>query len=322
MFKIKTVVAGSLILCVGYVSSAFALFGMGVHYSLDFSVNMDKGDEQLTFDDLNLTTEGFGGTLPTGWTPVQTITPENIPIYFDRGSMERTPFGLGAKIYLDVIPFIDCIELGGGFSAFQYDGRIIYPNNISVLDPATSLTPNQLLAGKSIDLVQITYDTLSTNLEDMDGAPPIPGLTKTPYMKLDLGFSIRKYVKIPIVDNFIRPYSGLGFDVIFATPVPSAGLLADAIGADLTGDKSVAEIMAVMQGGAAKKVTDEIIARLMTPHFGMNVIAGFRVKAPLFPLGLYVDGKYAVPFGKLDENANVSAMGFVLNAGLCLHFGK
>jgi hypothetical protein len=304
-----------------YVGSVFATFGMGLHYSLDFSVKMEALEEQLLFDDLNLTTEGFG-TLPGGWTPAQTITPENIPISFDRGEMTRTPFGLGAKLYVDIIPFIDCIEIGGGFTAFQYSGKIIYPKSIQVLDPTTTLTPDQLLAGQDPKLVDIQYDTLSTNIEDIEGAPAIPGITKTPYAKLDMGLTIRKYIPIPAVDKFLRPYGGLGFDVMFATPVPSAGLVNDAIGADLTGDKSVSEIVAVMQGDAANKVIEEILARLMTPHFGMNIVLGFMLKPPVVPVGLYIDGKFLIPFGKLDDDANVTGMGFKLNAGLCLHFGK
>jgi hypothetical protein len=323
MIRFKAVLAGSLIVCMGYASSVFALFGLGLHYSLDFSVKMDAAKEQLSFDSLKLTTAGFTGSLPTGWTPAQTITPENIPIFFDRGEMGRTPFGLGAKIYVDIIPFIDCIELGGDFAAFQYDGRIIYPSNIEVVAPTTTnLSPDQVLAGQMPNLVKITYDTLSTNIEEIEGAPAIPGLTKTPYAKLDLGITLRKYIKIPIVDNVLRPYGGLGFNVLFATPVPSAGLLNDALGEDLSGNKSVAEIMEVMQGGAAKKVTDEIFSRLMTPHFGMNIIVGLMLKPPVVPIGIYVDGKYAIPFGKLDDDANVTGMGFKVNAGLCLHFGK
>ena len=322
MLKLKLSRTIVLMLLTGCLSSAFALLGLGAHYSLDFSVRMDAQNEQLPFDDLNLTTEGFTGNLPSAWTPTQLITPENIPIFFDRGEMLRTPFGLGAKIYVDIIPFIDCIEIGGGFAAFQYNGKIIYPSSIEVLDPTTNLTPDQLLAGKNPDLVQITYDTLSTNVEDIDGAPAIPGISKTPYAKLDFGLTLRKYIPVPIVDNVLRPYGGLGFDVVFATPVPSAGLVRDALGDDLSGDKSVAEIMAVMQGEAANKVIEEILSRLMTPHFGMNIIVGFMVKPPVVPIGLYIDGKYAIPFGKLDKDANVTGNGFKLNMGLCLHFGK
>ncbi len=43
---------------------------------------------------------------------------------------------------------------------------------------------------------------------------------------------------------------------------------------------------------------------------------------PVVPIGVYVDGKYAIPFEKLDEDANVTGTEFKLYMGPCLHFGK
>jgi hypothetical protein len=319
MSKLKLVIAMSLLVCIGYAGSAFALLGVGIHYSLDFTVKMDQADEQLVFNNLKLSTAGFG-TIPSGWANT-TFTPNDIPIYFKRSSMGRTPFGLGGKVYVDIIPFIDCIELGGDFAAFQYDGKIKYPKSIGVNATAPA-TPGSLLTMQDAGQVTVVYDSLSTNLEDISGAPGIPGISKTPYAKLDLGLTVRKYIPIPVIDNVFRPYGGLGFDVIFATPVPSAGLVNDAIGADLTGTKSVAEVVTVMQDPAtSKKIVDELLARLMTPHFGMNIVVGFMIKPPVVPLALYVDGKYVIPFGKLDKDAGVTAQGFKINAGLALHFG-
>jgi hypothetical protein len=320
MNRLKVLIAVSMFMVLNFSGASYALVGVGIHYSIDMSVKMDAAKEQLTFDNLKLTTDGFSG-IPSGWAPTDAINPQNIPIYFDRGKMDRTPFGLGGKIYVDIIPFIDCIELGGDFTAFEYDGKIIYPKNIGILNP-TTLTPDQVLAGKSPSLVKIDYDTVSTNLKDIKGAPSVPGITKTPFAKLDLGLTIRKYLRIPAVNHFLRPYYGLGFDMIFATPVPSSGLIRDALGSDLSGNKSIAQIEAIMQGGAAKKVVEKVLDRLMTPHFGMNIIVGFMIKPPLMPLGLYVDGKYGIPFDKLDKDANVTGMGLKFNAGLCLHFGK
>jgi hypothetical protein len=323
MSRFRTVAAASLIMCMGYAGSAFAIFGIGAHYSLDFSVKMDAANEQLRFDNLLLSTEGFGASMPGTWLD-QTISPDNIPIYFDRGEMTRTPFGLGMKIYVDIIPFIDCIEIGGGFTAFQYDGSIRYPKSISVGNPAITAPPDSLisLATNPANLITIEYDTLSTNLEDFDGAPPIPGITKTPYAKLDMGLTIRKYIPIPVIDKVLKPYGGLGFDVMFATPVPSSKLVNDALGDKLTGPMSVTDIMGVMQEDAANLVVEKLLSELMTPHFGMNIVVGLMVKPPVVPIGLYIDGKFLIPFGELDEGAGVTGMGFKLNAGLCLHFGK
>ncbi|MBD3392425.1 MAG: hypothetical protein GF418_10135, partial [Chitinivibrionales bacterium] len=298
-----TILRGAmLVACTVWVGISYATFGLGVHYSLDFSVKMDAKEEQLTFDDLNLQTVGFVGA-PAGWAG-ETFGPEDIPIYFDRGEMARTPFALGGKVYVDIIPIIDCIEIGGGFAAFEYDGKIRYPTSITV-GAAAPATPDSLMNMIDQDLVTVEYDTLSTNIED--NASGVPGITKTPYAKLDMGLTIRKYIPLPVIDKVLKPYGGLGFDVMFTTPVISAGLVDDAVGADLTGDMSVAQVVAVMQDPAtSQKIIDEIMARLFTPHFGMNIVLGFLLKPPVVPLGIYVDGKLAIPFGKLDEDAGVT----------------
>jgi|GEM_PF-656295 len=318
MSRLK-VLGCALLICTGYVGSAFATFGLGAHYSLDFSVKMDALKEQLTFDELHMQTAGFTG-MPPAWQG-ELIKPENIPIFFDRGEMTRTPFGLGGKIYVDIIPFIDCIEIGGGFAAFQYDDKIIFPTSITVGNVG-AMPPDSLIALEAQNLVTIVYDTLSTNVEDIEGAPAIPGISKTPYAKIDMGLALRKYIPIPGVDLFFRPYGGLGFNVTMATPVPSAGLINDAIGADLSGNLTIDEVQAVLSNDeTGKKIINEILGRLMTPHFGMDIILGFMLKPPVVPIGLYVDGKFGIPFGKLDDDANVTGMGLKLNAGLCLHFG-
>ena len=121
----------------------------------------------------------------------------------------------------------------------------------------------------------------------------------------------------------LRPYGGLGLNLMFTTPAISAGLVNDAIGERLSGDLDVDAVVDVMSSSETQRmIVDEIIRRLLTPHFGMDIILGFMLKPPVVPIGLYVDGKFAIPFGKLDDNANVTGLGLKLNAGLCLHFGK
>ncbi|MBD3392426.1 MAG: hypothetical protein GF418_10140 [Chitinivibrionales bacterium] len=320
MSRTRVLLAALITMCAGYASLSHATWGIGAHYILDGSVKMDAVAEQLTFDDLALQTDGFGG-LPAGWVG-EAFGPEDIPIYFDRGEMLRTPFGLGGKLYVDIIPIIDCIEIGGGFAAFQYDGKIKYPTSIDV-NPGAPATPGELLQMAEDDLVTVTYDSLSTNLEDIASGVTIPGISQTPYAKIDMGITIRKYIPLTATLKWFKPYGGVGFDVMFATPVPSAGLVNDAIGEDLSDSMTVTEVMAVMQNPeTANKIVEEIIARLMTPHFGMNLGLGFILKPPAAPIGLYVDGKMAIPFGKLDDDADVRGFGFKLNMGLCLHFSK
>jgi len=242
MENLRKRLTSAFLLCFVYAGSSIAAFGIGIHYTIDGSVKMPAENEQLTFDNLHLKPNGFS-SLPEAWRS-SLFGPQDIPIYFDRGNMMRTPFGLGAKIYVDIFPFIDCIELSGDIVMFQYDGKIKYPVSVSVNQTAPS-TPAELLSMIDDGMVSVEYDSISTNIEDL-ASTALPGISKTPYIKLDLGITIRKYIKIPIVGKFIRPYGGLGFDCIFATPVPSAGLVNDAIGEGLSGEKSISEITTIM----------------------------------------------------------------------------
>jgi hypothetical protein len=320
MLRDSKIFVVSLLLCFGFITPVWAVIGFGIHYSMDASVKMNSANERLTFDQLKLNTNGFID-MPSTWSNT-IFNPSDIPIYFDRGQMSRTPFGLGAKLYVDVIPFLDCIELNGTFVAFQYDGKIRYPKSLTVDSKAPS-TPDELLQMMDKGLVTAEYDSLSTNYDDLRGTNglKIPGISKTPYIKLDLELNLRKYINIPVIKTFLRPYGGAGFDCLFATPVPSAGLVNDAIGGSLTGSKTIDEIQKTMSDPkTAQKIVDEIINRLMTPHFGMNITAGFMLKPPVFPVGIYIDGKYIIPFGKLDTEADVTGFGFRLDTGLVLHF--
>jgi hypothetical protein len=44
------------------------------------------------------------------------------------------------------------------------------------------------------------------------------------------------------------------------------------------------------------------------------------IKIPVIPLGFYIDGKYAIPFGDLDKNAKLKGYGFQVNGGIALAF--
>jgi len=319
MRKSTTLLAAVLAVCTAYVGTSYAIFGIGAHYVLDFSVSMpDAEDDALVFEDLRMNATGFGGAFASDLAS-QIFEPEDIPIYFDRTGWKRTPFALGGKVYVDIIPFIDVIEIGGGIACWEYTGLIRYPTGIRVTaDPAGDTS---LLSLQDAGIVEVDYETMDLTLEG--NGIRFPGISGTPYVKLDMGLTIRKYIPVPVVDKVLRPYAGAGFDVHFATPVPSSGLISDALGDALEGQKSFQDVANIMGSNEnAKKVTQEILNRLFTPHYGMNFVAGLMVKPPVIPIGIYVDGKLVIPFGPLDKDADVKGLGFKLNMGLVLHFGK
>jgi len=50
----------------------------------------------------------------------------------------------------------------------------------------------------------------------------------------------------------------------------------------------------------------------------MHFDLGASVKVPIIPLGVYVDGKFMIPFGQMDENVDIGGYGLLLNFGLSL----
>jgi hypothetical protein len=304
---------------------SYAIFGIGVHYGMDFSLSMkDALNSQLTFDNLSISANpaGFSGLANATGLPT-TITGADMPIFIDRTDFGRSPFNLGAKIYVDVIPFIDAIEISGNLGVWEYDGKVRYPTGVTINTP-NNLT--SLLAMQSQNMLSVTYDTMDLTLKG--NGIKIPGITLTPYMKLQTELNIRKYIKIPVIEKIIKPYAGAGFGVHFATPAISTGLINDAIGEvftagnaiDLTtGGSSATNLVGLLSSADnQKKIVEELLKRLMTPHYGVGILAGVMVKIPVIPLGIYVDGKFIIPFEAYDKDADIKGTGFMLNAGLAL----
>jgi hypothetical protein len=326
MNRFSTLLPAVLIALLSFSSHVNAKFGLGVHYGMDFSLSMEEqiGD-QIAFEGLTLNTDAGFENLP-GQFPTE-FDADQIPIFIDRSfvddadNIKRYPLNIGGKVYVDLIPFLDCIELSANFGVWQYDGQIRYPVGISVND---SYDPNveSIIDMETDSMVEIDYDTMSLRLDAADEW--FLGLNATPYAKLQFDLNIRKYLKIAIIDKVIKPYAGGGFNMHFATPALSTGLIEDAIGeklSDPSGSQSIDDIVPVFADSAnTKAIVTEIRNRMMTPHFGVNILAGVMVKIPIIPIGVYADGKFMIPFGPYDEDAQIKGYGFLLNAGIALHF--
>jgi hypothetical protein len=59
---------------------------------------------------------------------------------------------------------------------------------------------------------------------------------------------------------------------------------------------------------------------MMTPHWGCHIDLGVMLKLPVIPLGFYVDGKFMIPFGKMDKNVDIGGLGLLVNSGVSLNF--
>ncbi len=293
---------------------AFPIAGLGIHYGMDFSLSMDDAlAEQVDLSTLKLDVNTFGVALPTGLPPEMItggLTGKDLPITIDRSDFSSTPINIGAKLYVDIIPFIDAVEVSGNIGMWDYKSKIKYPTSIAfnsgTYDPTKTFQ----------EQVTPTYDSIV--IENIDGLKDL-GVENTPYAKLNIDLTIRKYiVQIPPVVHMLKVYGGAGATLNFATPVLSAGFIDDAIGDKLGTVTTLAGMQSVFNDGS---IEEEFMKQLFTPHFGAHLDLGAMFKIPVVPIGLYIDGKFYIPFGDLDKNvSSLKSTGLALNAGIALAF--
>jgi hypothetical protein len=295
---------------------ANAILGIGLHYGMDFTLNMsDKLNDPAVFDSLQLRVSSFTGTLPGTFTN-PTIKGSDLPIYIDRSKWERTPYNFGGKIYIDVIPFIDAVEVSGNFGVWEYFSQLRYPTSIQwkAVQPADPNAPFK-------DRVDVVYDSTQLTLKNFGIG--YFGLDNTPYAKLQLDLTVRKFLlRFPKTLKVINIYAGGGFTTVFATPVVSAALIKKALGDNLNKVYTVDTLSNNVFGDVdmMKSIGTEILKELFTPHYDLNILVGAMVKIPVIPIGVYVDGKLLIPLGKPDPAVDLGGLGFLVNAGIALAF--
>ena len=285
---------------------AFPIGGIGIHYGIDLSLSMSNTlKEQASLGDLRLDTTFFGGIrpVPPGTKPY--LSGSDLPVYIERTNWERNWFNLGGKLFVDFIPFVSAVELSVNYGMWEYQGKIIYPTSI-----AFTPTANQF---------SVLYDTTMITSEALGLGNPF--VTNTPYAKLQFDLTARKNLAtFPPVVKIFKLYTGTGMSLIFATPVLSAGFIEKTIGNALAAVHDVGRLPLDLFGqknDAMVKIGKQFIKELMTPHFGMHLDLGAAIKLPVMPVGVYIDGKYLIPFGKMDKNVpSLKANGILLNIGI------
>jgi len=287
----------------------FAAIGFGVHWGNDFSLRMDDAfRKQLSFDNLSIDTTSVFGIKPDS---LKQISSSLLPIYIDQKSWSKKPFNIGTKIFIDVIPVLDVIELSTNFGVWEYKSSLIYPVSMSYRQNARFNHPDSLF--------DVEYDTLPLSLEKFD--MQFLGLKNTPFMKLHFDLTIGKNLfKAPA--KVFRIYAGAGPSLHFATPVVNKELIEEALGEAIEGVKPISFLSGdVFQNDQlTKKIMKKIIRNLMIPHWGCHIVAGAAVKFPVIPLGFYFDSKLMIPFDNVDKHTDLSGFGFLLNTGISLSF--
>jgi hypothetical protein len=292
------------ILVLAAILPSSAIVGIGVQYGLDYSLSMKNttglGDH-VSFDSLKL------DLTPIGLNAVLVGT--NIPVYVSRTNF-KSDFAFGGKIYIDIIPFIDAVEVSADFGLWDYKGAINYPTGLA--------KPAATAAANPSDPSNFTYTTEELTL-DQFGLSYL-GIKNTPYVKLQLDATIRKYiVRVPSILKVLNLYGGAGLTVNFATPVLSSHLVQEVIDEKTSSTTDLSSLV-TPDNPIMKGVVTKIIEGLTQPSYGAHIDLGLMVKIPVVPIGVYVDGKFMIPFGQLDKYVDIGGMGLLVNAGVALAF--
>jgi len=295
------------------VSMTYAIGGLGIHYGMDFSMSMKDGEDELKVPSLS---NGFdlGAVvvpgLDLGFSAGDIINKDTPFLKMARSDWKRSALNIGGKLFIDIIPFIDMVEVSANLGVWQYDGLVSY---LDVEGISKTLADNPALGLSGVDLtdkyIPVPLTLKAYNLSFL-------GLEGTPYAKLHFDASIRK-----IVLNLwlLKINAGAGASLHFATPVLNSQLI-DKVQLD-KGIKTPEELVAKFMdpnSGMGKAVVEKITNELFTPRWGAHIVAGARLKLPVIPIGVYVDGKFMIPITNYDENGQVSGFGFLVNTGLSL----
>ncbi len=289
---------------------AFATIGFGIHWGNDFSLDMDNvAGKQLSFGDLSIDTASVLGSRPE---MLEKISGSNLPIYMDQKSWSKKPFNFGAKIFIDIIPVLDAIEISTNFGVWEYKSSLIYPVSMSYRQ---NINPDNIDHPDS--LFDVGYDTLPLSLEKFN--MQFLGLKNTPFMKLHFDLTIRKNL-FEAPAKILKIYAGAGPSLHFATPVLNKELIEEALGEAIQGVKPLSFLSGDVfeNDQLTKKIMKKITRSLMIPHWGCHIVAGTMVKLPVIPIGFYFDGKLMIPFDNVDKNTDLGGLGFLLNTGISL----
>jgi hypothetical protein len=264
MKKLLTLAAALVLFA---ATQAFAIIGVGAHYVMNTGSLKGSSGKVYDFPADHLL---FGG--------------DSINFRQEKTSGLQ---GLGFKIWLDFIPFVD-IEGTLNIAATRYNTFLIVPP----LDPNK---PDERYEKKLSYTPDAPYSMM------FGDASPLFGIVNG-----DL--SVTYPFDLPV----IRPYVGIGISYFASIPI-----INDNFAREMLSGEDGKKLVDALTGDpdAASAVGDALIKALekesYTSGIGGHLIAGFRIKAPIIPVAVYTNGKYY--FGG-NTNSQFT-QGFVLEVG-------
>ncbi|MBD3314572.1 MAG: hypothetical protein GF344_02185 [Chitinivibrionales bacterium] len=331
-------------LCLVLASPSRAVLGIGAHWGADLTLNMpdmegryasvekylpnvyDAGSvvdvvRSTTGEELTAEQEQILDSVITliENNQVPALT-KQLPMTFNRIDLERTPINFGAKVYVDIIPLLDAVELSFNLGAWEYYGFLLYPRavdqSIQSVDDIDLSDPSNL----SYDDF-LTLDTMDLTLEAFE--KDFLWFDQTPLLKLQFDLTVRKNIlTVPGRMKILKVYAGGGPSVHFTTPVLTEEFVMDVIeetiketGMDFATLMDPSKFMD-KENGLGEKIMRKLLDESMVPKWGMHLVLGTHVKPPILPIGFYGDAKLMIPFGPYNEDAQLEGYGFLFNVGL------
>ncbi|MBD3418724.1 MAG: hypothetical protein GF398_01275 [Chitinivibrionales bacterium] len=332
-----------------------AIVGVGAHWGFDFTLNMDESlNELVTMKELFQPADfktflGSSGPIAdslaaqigitaaelnafidtlTGAAGVQAADfSASLPVTLSRSEWSRTIFNFGGKIFIDIIPVLDAIEVSLNFGVWEYQAWLNYPSGVRQ-ENLTVDQVSEVYETGDYSSVLVMEDTIALTLENFGYA--YFGLDGTPYAKLHIDATVRKnIIAVPNKLKIFRLYAGGGPTVHFATPIITPGMVEETVGDIIDGaieasNGDLSQLATQLTGSPGTKpenhplrpVVEKVLEGMTVPKFGMHIIVGSMVKLPVVPIGFYLDGKLQVPFGDMDEEAGLKGYGVLINGGI------
>ena len=283
------------------VSQAFAFIGFGVHYAPSFNTKLAPSD-------------GYSDVTPEAIKNINTELLKTKIEYIHEGMNDPMIHGLGFKVWLDSITFVD-FEATVNLQYGSYNAKI----RTEVTKPSADLTNPIETAVNEKDL-QI----------DLSGTPFGTATPKFVAMNGDISVT---YPFLTSVITLVRPYFGAGVTVFMNTFVMDAEFISDLVNDQefqnllaeeiLTGASDEAEESAKKKAQMVKdKIQEQAKKQTLNYTIGGHAILGARIRFPYIPLAMYINGKYY--FGEYFSNDKhpdeITPGHFAAEAGIGLSF--
>jgi hypothetical protein len=285
--------------------ASFAGAGFGLTVGRDWSLDMSNTEgvgERAALDSALVSLDGISVILQGDQTP----------LFVSRRNWRQSLVSLGLRAFIDGFPGIHRYQLSANFSAWEYDGAILFPSAF-----APGVSPQQILANPgNPDLYVLEREEISLEASDRR----LFGIDATPYARLQFDLTAARYLfrDIPFIDW----YAGAGLSLHFATPALSDEVAAKALEEQLAQSPDLSTLRQRITENINDIIIDELLDRLSNPGVGAHITSSVTVRPPRIPAGVFVEVLFQFPLKRTNPDIDMREYGFTLNTGFEVQFGK